>query len=359
MSKRRTTGGSWGDRGFNGDDEANQRTLEGEAIPMQQLSRDSFSSTFSTDTPLMATVADLDHTADLHRHNDEHSLLPQSLAAGRTSPLNPLDNTFKQKYAANVVRNNKYNFLTFLPLVLFEQFRFFFNLYFLLVALSQFVPQLRIGYLLTYVGPLVFVLAVTMAKEWHDDHARRRRDSEANGQKYQRLTATGGRQVIASSKIRVGDLILIEKNQRVPADVVLLRTTESAGACFVRTDQLDGETDWKLRVAVAPTQKLADSAGLFELHGTVYADAPHKDIYNFVGTLRITGNADGSSSDVTLPLGVENTMWANTTLASGAAVGYVIYTGRDTRAAMNTGQAKTKVGILDTEVNRLSKILFL
>ncbi|KAJ1999169.1 putative aminophospholipid-translocase, partial [Coemansia thaxteri] len=113
---------------------------------------------------------------------------------------------------------------------------------------------------------------------------------------------------------------------------------------------LDGETDWKLRVAVAPTQKLPDTAALFALHGTVYADAPHKDIYDFCGTLHI--------DNVAVPLGVENTLWANTTLASGSAVGYVIYTGRDTRAAMNTGRAKTKVGILDTEVNRLSKILF-
>jgi phospholipid-translocating ATPase len=43
------------------------------------------------------------------------------------------------------VRNQKYNVLTFLPLVFYEQFKYFFNLYFLLVALSQFVPQLKIG----------------------------------------------------------------------------------------------------------------------------------------------------------------------------------------------------------------------
>lgn len=30
----------------------------------------------------------------------------------------------------------------------------------------------------------------------------------------------------------------------------------SSGACFIRTDQLDGETDWKLRVAVGCTQRL-------------------------------------------------------------------------------------------------------
>ena len=36
----------------------------------------------------------------------------------------------------------------------------------------------------------------------------------------------------------------------------LYRTTESTGACFIRTDQLDGETDWKLRLAVPATQRL-------------------------------------------------------------------------------------------------------
>ncbi|KAJ2081366.1 putative aminophospholipid-translocase [Coemansia sp. RSA 988] len=368
MSKRRTArnGGYLAASGGTNDDFNNTRQ---EAIPMHRLSLDSrrsldssagHSSTFSIDTPLMTAVSDLDEVADSTRL--DIPALPEQTTGGsrgnaRTEPLNPLDNNFKKsRYPRNVVQNNRYNIFTFLPLVLFEQFKFFFNLYFLLVALSQFVPQLRIGYLFTYVGPLVFVLAVTMAKEWHDDHARRKRDNEANSQKYLRLTADGPR-VVPSAKIRVGDLVLIEKNQRVPADMILLRTTESSGACFVRTDQLDGETDWKLRVAVAPTQKLADNADLFELHGSVYADAPHKDIYEFEGNLAVeSGLSEGA---VTVPLATENTMWANTTLASGSAVGYVVYTGRDTRAAMNTGSAKTKVGILDSEVNRLSKILFL
>lgn len=44
-----------------------------------------------------------------------------------------------------MIRNQKYSVLTFVPIVLFQQFRFFFNMYFLLVALSQLVPVLRIG----------------------------------------------------------------------------------------------------------------------------------------------------------------------------------------------------------------------
>ena len=43
----------------------------------------------------------------------------------------------------------------------------------------------------------------------------------------------------------------------MPADLILLRTTEKSGTCFVRTDQLDGETDWKLRVAAPTCQALA------------------------------------------------------------------------------------------------------
>lgn len=46
----------------------------------------------------------------------------------------------------------------------------------------------------------------------------------------------------------------------------------------------------------------------------------------------------------------------NTVLASGTAIGFVIYTGKDTRAVMNTSHPETKVGLLDQEINRLSKV---
>ena len=51
----------------------------------------------------------------------------------------------QSRFAPNTVKNQKYNAFTFLPIVFYEQFKFFFNLYFLLVALSQFIPALKIG----------------------------------------------------------------------------------------------------------------------------------------------------------------------------------------------------------------------
>ncbi len=56
-----------------------------------------------------------------------------------------------------------------MPKVLFNQFKFFYNLFFLLISLSQFIPALKVGYLFTYIAPLAFVLTITLLKEAVDD----------------------------------------------------------------------------------------------------------------------------------------------------------------------------------------------
>lgn len=247
-------------------------------------------------------------------------------------------------YPTNAISNAKYTAVSFLPVILFEQFKFFFNLYFLLVALSQIIPALRIGYLSSYVVPLAFVLTVTMSKEAWDDILRRTRDREANTELYEVLGASSP--CIQAQHLRVGSLVRLHKDQRIPADMILLQSSESTGESFIRTDQLDGETDWKLRIAAPLTQSL-DPSGL--AHISVIASPPKKDIHSFLGNITLHGNPVG--------LSVDNTLWANTVLASGTAVGCVIYTGTETRQAMNTSRAGTKIGLLEIEINSLSKIL--
>ncbi|KAF8624052.1 hypothetical protein AX15_006069 [Amanita polypyramis BW_CC] len=302
----------------------------------------------------------------------------------RTIPFRSLEK-LQSQFPPNIVRNQKYNAFTFLPIVFYEQFKFFFNLYFLLVALSQFIPALKIGFIMTYIAPLAFVLSVTMGKEAYDDYKRYLRDREANSQRYLILEYPSDRQFptsseeeylnshantrsVPSSSIRVGDLVRLEKNQRVPADMVLLHTSDASGACFIRTDQLDGETDWKLRVAVPECQKFSEE-DIVRLDAEIYADAPIKDIHTFVGTFTLSTQPEAStmsgSNSVSLhplpssvsPLTAENVLWSNTVLAAGSAIGFVIYTGPETRAVMNTSHPETKVGLLDFEINNLAKIL--
>lgn len=151
---------------------------------------------------------------------------------------------------------------------------------------------------------------------------------------------------------QVGDIITLEKDSRVPADLVLLRTTEKTGTVFVRTDQLDGETDWKLRLAVPATQRLANDSELFNIRSSIYVEKPQRDIHSFIGTFSKEGGTEEDSLDL------ENTLWANTVIAAGRATGVVIYTGCETRSVMNNSSPRSKVGLLDMEINNLTKLLF-
>jgi len=53
--------------------------------------------------------------------------------------------------------------------------------------------------------------------------------------------------------LKVGDIIQL--SDRVPADCLILSTLNEEGTCFIKTDQLDGETDWKQKRAVISTFK--------------------------------------------------------------------------------------------------------
>jgi phospholipid-translocating ATPase len=264
----------------------------------------------------------------------------------------------KSQFPPNIIRNQKYHYSTFIFVILYNQFKYFFNLYFLIICISQFVPSLRVTYIFTNVVPLALVLAITIAKEAFDDYKRYLRDKDANSQLYKKVLPSGDVVDIPSSDIAVGDLIHLDKDQRVPADMVFLRTSDKSGSTFIRTDQLDGETDWKLRVPISVTQKLNHACDIFNLNATVYAEKPHKDIHTFIGNFSHSSNVNNCDDPVsTESLNVENTLWMNTVLASGHALGVVIYTGKDTRAVMNTSAPKTKIGLIDQELNTLSKIL--
>ena len=141
-----------------------------------------------------------------------------------------------------------------------------------------------------------------MGKEAYDDYQRNLRDREANSARILVLASSSSAspsdddemshslldghlpptRPVPSSSIRVGDLVVLEKNQRVPADLILLRTSDSSGTCFIRTDQLDGETDWKLRVAVPATQKLPSDQELLNLDAEIYGASVRRDCVPFL-----------------------------------------------------------------------------
>lgn len=65
--------------------------------------------------------------------------------------------------------------------------------------------------------------------------------------------------------------------------MVLLYTTEKSGAVFIRTDQLDGETDWKLRKAIVMTQHTTPPESIITMNAMIVANPPSDKIYDFKG----------------------------------------------------------------------------
>lgn len=115
---------------------------------------------------------------------------------------------------------------------------------------------------------------------------------------------------------------------------------------------MDGETDWKLRIASPLTQSLDDISILTadkRVTAKIHAEPPGLSIHEFNGV--ISWKQDE-------PLTVENVLWSGTVLATGEAICAVIYTGSDTRMVMNTSKPHSKIGLLDTEINTLTKLLF-
>lgn len=262
--------------------------------------------------------------------------------------------TKPRSFPHNIVKNTKYNLFSIVPVVLYQQFKYFFNLFFLLITLSQFFPPLQVGFLFTYVAPLSFVLCITIVKEAYDDIIRWKRDQEVNNQIFTRITKEG-RIDVRAKDIKVGHLIEIKANERIPADMVLIYTSEVSGTVFIRTDQLDGETDWKLRKAVAYTQNIGTKENFYKIRGSVIAEAPHKNIYGFSGVFSAELENGGEYNE---PLSLESTLWASTVLTCGTAVGLIVYAGKETRSVMNSNLPSLKFGVCDSELNFLSKLLF-
>ena len=127
---------------------------------------------------------------------------------------------------------------------------------------------------------------------------------------------------------------MIRPSEFFSADMVLIWSSDPKGLSYIKTDQLDGEIDWKVRESIGDTQGVIDARGrgeeIFSLECSVRCGSPSGKNYEFAGMFCM-GNCEGLGKS----LGLKNTLWANTTIAVGEVLGLVVYTGKDTRSGMN------------------------
>ena len=57
-----------------------------------------------------------------------------------------------------------------------------------------------------------------------------------------------------SDAIKVGDILKLENNKTIPADVLVLSSADDNGMCYISTETLDGEQNLKPKLAPSLTQ---------------------------------------------------------------------------------------------------------
>ncbi|XP_014739808.1 PREDICTED: phospholipid-transporting ATPase IK [Sturnus vulgaris] len=258
----------------------------------------------------------------------------------------------RRKYSGNAIRTAKYNLLTFLPLNLYEQFHRMANVYFVFVILLQTFPEISTLPWYTLLFPLSCLLIIRGLRDLIDDIGRHRSDRSINSRPCEILAGRRFRWQ-RWRDICVGDIVRLRKDSVVPADLLLLCSSEPSSLCYVETADIDGETNLKFRQALLVThQELGSEESMAAFDGRVRCEEPNSRLHTFTGTLRWRGRAHALDLERILLRGcrVRNT---------ALCYGLVLYAGLDSKIMRNSGKIKRKKTKLDHLMDRLVVVIFL
>uniref|UniRef100_A0A7S3KZS3 P-type sodium-transporting ATPase4 n=1 Tax=Amphora coffeiformis TaxID=265554 RepID=A0A7S3KZS3_9STRA len=202
----------------------------------------------------------------------------------------------------NKVVSARYTIYNFIPVAVSEQFRRFANLYFLIVGCIMaggYYSSLYESAISpwTTLGPLAFVISVSLLVEGNADYKRHVNDGETNnapcvilrrsdeieaeegaerddkcmhgrdvivninkafydnshasthGDAKSAKNVKVGFQKVRRMDIRQGHFVLVKNREMVPADLVLFASSNDGGSAYIETSSIDGETNLKLRTS--------------------------------------------------------------------------------------------------------------
>ncbi|KAL9483540.1 hypothetical protein ACSS6W_002329 [Trichoderma asperelloides] len=138
--------------------------------------------------------------------------------------------------------------------------------------------------------------------------------------------------------LTVGDFVRIYKDDELPADVIILSTSDPDGACYVETKNLDGETNLK------------------RAQFRIESEEPQPNLYKYNGAIRwqqkIPGYLDEEPEEMTEAITIDNLMLRGCNLRNTEWIlGVVVFTGHDTKIMMNAGLTPSKRSRIAREMN--------
>jgi phospholipid-translocating ATPase len=288
-----------------------------------------------------------------------------------------VDERTHKPHIDNTIVSCRYTPYDFVPRQLVAQFSKLANFYFLCISILQMIPGLSTTGTYTTIVPLLIFVCLSMAKEGYDDLRRHRLDKEENEREVDVLEkrvppdtgdssqvdaqanskhAESGYQETATvcwrtekwQHIRVGQIVLLRRDEPVPADIVLLHADDKEGTAFIETKSLDGETNLKGR---RPPSELSDRCqnldAVADLPTEFVVEDPNLDLYKFEGRFSV--------DETVLPLTNNEIIYRGSVIRNTpSALGLVIMTGEETKIRMNASKApRVKAPALQSIVNKV------
>ncbi|XP_072313283.1 phospholipid-transporting ATPase VD isoform X2 [Eucyclogobius newberryi] len=249
-----------------------------------------------------------------------------------------------KSYRDNGIRTTKYTLLSFIPRNLFEQLHRVANIYFIFIAALNFVPVVEAFEPEIAFVPITLVLLVTALKDIWEDLRRFKSDHEVNRLKCSVYCSKQREYIDCCWKdVHVGDFVRLSCNEIIPADMLLLHSSDPREVCYIETANLDGETNLKQRQVVSKMEEVDFVPENF--HWRIECENPNNNLCRFRGYME-----NPSGARVGLHNG--NLLLRSCTIRnSESVVGIVIYAGHETKAMMNNSGPRYKRSLLERRLN--------
>ncbi|KAH9288380.1 hypothetical protein KI387_032497, partial [Taxus chinensis] len=201
------------------------------------------------------------------------------------------------------------------------------------------------------VAPLAFVVGLSMVKEAIEDFRRYLQDRKVNTRKVKTWKENGSFHYKPWEQLQVGEVVMIEKDELFPADLLLLSSSYEDGICYVETMNLDGETNLKVKRCLESTLGLDKEVDFEQFDAIIKCEDPNPSLYTFVGNLEF--------QEQVYALGPEQVLLRDSKLRNTKYVyGVVIFSGFDTKVMKNSTKSPSKRSTIEHKIDHIIYLLF-
>jgi len=156
--------------------------------------------------------------------------------------------------------------------------------------------------------------------------------------------------------VQVGYFVRLYNEEQVPADIIVLSTSDPDGACYVETKNLDGETNLKVRQALHCGRKVKRARDCERADFWIESEPAHANLYQYSAAARWNQRdptyPHEPSTEMAEPISINNLLLRGCSIRNTEWVlGIVVFTGAETKIMLNSGITPSKRAKISRDLN--------